>query len=110
MVKVVALIKKKPDLSHEDFVSHYEEVHAPLAVKYFPTIRKYVRNYVISPPGVEEPTCDCISEFWYDDMEGYQAAVDFLKSEAGQVMRDDQDRFMDRDKARHFLVEERISK
>ena len=78
MIKAIGLIKRKPGLSREEFVKHYEEVHAPLALKYFPTIKRYVRNHIITPSGAEEPQFDCITEFWYDDMEGYQAVLNAL--------------------------------
>jgi len=113
MVKVIALIKRKPGISREEFAKHYEEVHAPLAVKYLPSIKRYARNHIITPPGVEEPGFDCISEFWYDDMEGYQAVLDALgdyKTEIGQIFYDDEETFMDRSKVVGFLVEEKVSK
>jgi hypothetical protein len=59
MVKVIALIRRKPGLSREGFLKHYEEVHAPLALKHFPTFKRYVRNHIITPPGAEEP------EIWF---------------------------------------------
>ena len=113
MVKAIALIKRKPGLSREEFVRHYEEVHAPLAVKYFPTLKRYVRNHIITPLGAEEPEFDCITEFWYEDMEGLQAVVDALgdyETEIGQIFRDDEETFMDRSKTVAFLVEEKVSK
>jgi len=48
MIKVMAFIKRKPGISHEEFVQHYEEVHAPLAVKHLTTISRYVRPRISS--------------------------------------------------------------
>ncbi len=107
MIKVMALIKRKPGLSREEFSKHYEEVHAPLALKHLTTIKRYVRNYIVALPGVDEPEFDCITEFWYDDMEGVQATLDFLNSEAGQVIHDDEETFQDRGKTVALLVDER---
>ena len=109
MVKVMFLVKSKPGLSREEFCRHYEEAHVPLALKYFPTFKRYVRNYVITTPGVEEPEFDCITEIWFDNMEDCQAVVDFWGSETGQVIRDDEERFMDRSKIVAFLVEEKAA-
>ncbi|GAI94213.1 unnamed protein product, partial [marine sediment metagenome] len=53
---------------------------------------------------------DCITEFWYDDMEGAQASLDTLNSDAGQVIRDDEATFMDKDKQVVLLVDERETK
>jgi len=110
VVKTIELIRRKTGLSREEFSKHYEKVHVPLAVKYFPTIKRYVRNHIITLPGAEEPEFDCITEIWFDDMEGAQAVFDFWKSEAGQVIRDDEESFMDRSKIVFFLVEEKVSK
>ena len=110
MVKGMSLIKRKLGLSREEFYRHYEEVHVPLALKYFPTFKKYVRNYIITPAGVEEQEFDCITEVWFNGMEDCQAAMDFWASDAGQVIRDDEERFMDRSKIVAFLVEEKVTK
>ena len=110
MIKVMVMIKRKPGISHEEFCRHYEEVHVPLALKLLPTIRKYVRNHVVALPGTEELGFDCITEFWYDDMEGAQASLDTLNSDAGQVISDDEATFMDKDKQVVFLVDERETK
>ena len=110
MIKMVSLIRRKPGLSREEFVKHYEEVHAPLALKCFPTFKRYVRNHIIIPAGGEEPEFDCITELWYDDMQGHQAVIDFYQSEAGQPIRDDEVAFMDNSKTMSFFVEEKVSK
>lgn len=109
MVKVIELVRRKPGLSREEFSEHYEKVHAPLTLKYFSTIKRYVRNHVIPTPGIQEPEFDCVTEVWYDDMEGYQAGIDFWQSEAGQVIRDDEEKFVDGNKLVFFLVEENVS-
>ena len=108
MVKVILMVKRKQGLSLEEFVRHYEEVHAPLAIKHIPTLKKYTRNFVNHPPGAEELSFDVITEFWYDDMEGYQKSFDFWSSEAGQVLIRDEETFMDRDTMIGILVDERI--
>ena len=108
MIKGMSLIKRKPGLSQEEFSRHYEEVHVPLALRHFP-FKRYVRNYVITPPGIEEPDFDCITEVWFDTMEDCQAAAEFSVSEAYRVISEDEDRFMDRSKIVAFLVEEKLS-
>lgn len=110
MVKAIALIKRKPGLSREEFVRHYEEVHAPLALKYFPTFKRYVRNYVLPVPGIEDAEFDCLTEVWYDNMEGYQSVINVLESESGQAIKNDAETFMDTSKQISFLVKEKVSK
>jgi len=110
MVKAIALIKRKPGLSREEFRKHYEEVHAPMALKYLPSFKRYVRNYVITPPGGEEPEFDCITEIWYDDMQGYQESLGFYGTDAGRILREDDESISDTSKFFFFLVEEKVSK
>ena len=113
MVKEIVLIKRKPGLSPEEFIKQYEEMHVPLLLKHCPTIKRYVRNYVrttlLTPPGVEELEFDCVTEVWYDNMEGFKALANFVMSEAGKVIHDAEESFMDTRKTVALLVEEKAS-
>ena len=106
MAKLVVLTKRKPGLSREDFREHYEEVHKPLALKFFKNFRRYVRNYIIPAPGREEPEFDCITEIWYDSVEAANADMRLWKSEAGEIVSDDNESFQDTSRSRFWLVEE----
>ena len=109
MIKTIALIKRKPGISREEFARHYEEVHAPLALKYLPTIKRYIRNHVVDMPGIAGPDFDCLSEFWFDSLEDAVKVVEFVQSDAGKVLRDDEQKFMDTSKTISFLVDEKVS-
>lgn len=109
MIKTIAFIKRKPTITRQEFAKHYEEVHAPLASKVFPTIKKYTRNHIIRRLDGEEPDFDCISEFWFDDEAGVKAVFETWGSDAGKPIRDDEETFMDRDMTISFLVDERVS-
>jgi len=110
MVKEVALIKRKAGLSREEFVERYEGFFAPLVVEHCPAIRRYVRNYIVKtvlvPPGARELEFDCITEVWYDDIEGFKAVGSFMMSEAGSAARE---RLFDIYDSLVFLVEEKAS-
>jgi uncharacterized protein (TIGR02118 family) len=113
MVKGIALLKRKPGLSPEEFRRHYEEVHAPLARSLFPSIKRYVRNYVAAAPfssGDTEPEFDCITEQWFDSMDGFQAMVDAFTGTAGRAIREDEKEFLDRPKSIYLIVEEVASR
>jgi uncharacterized protein (TIGR02118 family) len=121
MIKPMELIKRKPGISRDEFIRHYEEVHAPLALKCFPTFSRYVRNYAITLPGPEEPDLNCITEIWFDDIEGAMTVIDALggykddavsgyTTEIGRVFHEDEEKFMDRGSRVSLLVEEKISK
>ncbi|MBT4512487.1 MAG: EthD domain-containing protein [Chloroflexi bacterium] len=108
MVKAVALLKRKPGISWEEFIEHYEKVHAPLILKHSTGVIKYVRNFVVSD-GITEPDFDCITELWYEDMEAFQSTISVWETEAGDVIIDDEETFLDRSKIEFFLVDERLS-
>lgn len=78
MIKVLSLLTRKPDLTHEAFVRHWYEVHAPLALG-VPGIRRYVQSHItgtLSRPDVPDAAVeiDGIAELWYDDLAGMEAA------------------------------------
>ena len=109
MVKAIALLKRKPGLSLEQFRKHYEEVHAPLAKRLFPFIRRYVRNYVTTMPfssGNKEPKFDCITEEWFDNTEGFQTMMDIYVSETGRPIREDEKELFDMTRVVYLFVEE----
>jgi uncharacterized protein (TIGR02118 family) len=109
MVKTISLIRRKAGISRKEFARHYEDVHAPLAVKLLKAIKGYVRNHIVDTPGTQETDFDCISEFWFDSIEDSVKVVEFWQSEDGQVIRDDEQKFMDTSKTVSFLVDERVS-
>ncbi|MFC2000100.1 EthD domain-containing protein [Chloroflexota bacterium] len=111
MVKAILLLKRKPGLTSAEFRQQYEDVHAPLVLKQYPNIRKYVRNYIttnVMPADVEEPDFDCITEVWFDDMEGVQAIMDTMTGggDASQALRHSGKVFVDAPKMAYLIVEE----
>jgi len=46
MIKSVSLLTRKAGLSHEEFVKHWLEVHAPLAHT-VPGLRRYVQSHIV---------------------------------------------------------------
>jgi len=108
MIKAISFITRKPGLSREEFARHYEEVHAPLAMKHFP-FKRYVRNYVTGDPDADDRGFDCITEVWFETMEDCQAAAEFSMSEDYTVISEDEEKFMDRSRIVAFLVDEKVS-
>ena len=72
MLKVMLMMKRKPGLSLEEFIDHYERVHVPLALTNARNLVHYERHYLhpgrFVPFGDElvEPDYDVITELWYD--------------------------------------------
>ena len=79
MIKSLSLLVRKDGMTHEQFMKHWVEIHAPLALK-VPGLRRYVQSHIrderrrpdIPWIGVE---VDGIAETWYDDAEAMARAV-----------------------------------
>src|SRR5579863_2228081 len=71
MIKSISLLTRKPELTHEQFVKHWLEIHGPLA-RAVPGVRRYVQSHIIGTrtrPDIPETDVevDGIAELWYDD-------------------------------------------
>ena len=64
MLKVISLLKRKEDISFEDFRRWALEEHPPLG-KQLPGLRHY-RMSVLREDNPDLPY-DAVSEFWFDD-------------------------------------------
>jgi uncharacterized protein (TIGR02118 family) len=106
MNKLILLVKRKKGTTHEEFRQHYINSHAPLARANLPHLRKYVRNFLTAMPGQPEPAYDCVTEFWFDDRAGLDASTAFAQSAEGQILAEDEERFMDRSSMLCYFAEE----
>ena len=71
MIKSISLLTRKEGLSHDAFVKHWLEVHAPLAHA-VPGLRRYVQSHIggeRTRPDIPttEVAVDGIAELWFDD-------------------------------------------
>ena len=79
MIKVVGLLTRRPELTHEQFVRHWFEIHGPLA-RAVPGVRRYVQSHIIGTrTRADIPETDVavdgIAELWYDDQEALARAT-----------------------------------
>lgn len=103
MVKLVVLLKRRPDLTLAEFCAYYEQRHAPLAARTIPPevgdgITHYVQNHALalgSSSSTSEPPYDCVTEFGFADVDGLRRWAAWYAGPGGQVLRDDEERFMD---------------
>jgi uncharacterized protein (TIGR02118 family) len=113
VVKIVALIRRRADLSPEEFRTYYEQRHAPLFARVIPpsvdrAITHYVQNHaVILGAGSAAPAWDCVTEIGFDDLAAMRVWSDWYLSDEGAVLRDDELNFMDIDRRVVLVTEER---
>ena len=71
MLKLVALISAKPEISREAFIAHYETSHAPLVKRLLPMISEYRRSFVCREGDASVPApapgFDVLTELWFED-------------------------------------------
>ena len=92
MVKLVALLKRKPGITRDEFAKRWVNSHAPLAAK-MPGLRGYRINIATARQPDEtgpEPPYDGTAELWWDSIDAMEAA---FATEIGQRAGADADEF-----------------
>jgi uncharacterized protein (TIGR02118 family) len=117
MLTVLVAAKRLPHLSVEEFTRYWLEDHAPLVLNVEPFAR-HLRRYVIYPlNGMSDtsdfvlgqfPGYDGIGELRFDDLKAMKTA--FAEPKYLEIIRPDEDKFLDREACLTFLTTERIQK
>ena len=112
MIKVVTLLTRKPGMSREAFIEHYETHHRKIGEKYLSGFAvKYQRRYLQSA-GLRDqegdaPPFDVLMEIWYPDQGALNAALAVLSTDEAQAeITADEERLFDRALIRSYTVEE----
>jgi len=107
VIKSVGLLTRKEGLTHEQFVKHWVEIHAPLAHA-VPGIRRYVQSHIVAErtrPDIPATAVDIdgIAELWYDDRTAMERA---MATPEAKALHADGALFIGRIKS--FIVEEKV--
>ena len=81
---MMVLLRKRAELSDEEFARYWLERHAPVAEK-MPGLRRYVVNVVRRPQG-REPDFHGVVELWFDDVASMKNA--FASPEGAATQKD----------------------
>ena len=98
VVKFTILLRRKPSMTHEEFVAYHRDQHSPLFCS-LPAVRQHVRRYVqqhtlpLNIPGLPAAKYDGITELWFDD--ATDIGVVFGDAEYLTRIRPDEERFLD---------------
>ena len=93
LIKALAFIHKMDGLSDDDFKNYYENQHAPLASSLL-SLEGYERNYVNSRLNPLYKSLGSISIFKYQSMEALDVVGKQMSSDAGDILRNDEVKFM----------------
>ena len=104
MIKALAFIHKKNELSDSDFKDYYENTHAPLACSLL-TFEGYERNYIDTQLNPLYASLGSISIFRYQSMKSLETVEEQMSSSKGDTLRKDELNFMDVSKNYFVLTE-----
>lgn len=119
MVKLSFALRRRPELSLEDFQRTWRQDHAPLVEKYREAlrIRRYVQvhrvdealNQAFRAPRGGPEAFDGVAELWWDSLEDLQAAIATPEgAAAGAVLLEDERRFIDLEHSPLWLGHEHV--
>ena len=98
MIKLTILLRRKPDLTHDQFVSYHRNNHAPLFTS-LPEVKQHVRRYVQCHAtgeqlaGLPDNHIDGSTELWFDDLAGLAGL--FEAPSYLTTIRPDEEAFLD---------------
>lgn len=117
MIALIVAAKRRADLTREEFEDHWLNRHAPLVLS-VPEFAKYLKRYVLHPYGKEgegqslvlggASEYDGVGELWFDSHAAMIAA--FNEPRYLEIIRPDEDRFLDRDACLSFVTTPTIQK
>ena len=98
MLKFTIILRRKPTLTHDQFVDHHRNTHAALFSS-LPEVKQNVRRYVQCHstgdqlPGLPDSKIDGTTELWFDDLAGLAAL--FGSDSYMMTIRPDEEKFLD---------------
>lgn len=117
MIKILCFMRRKPGLSMAEFKAYYEEEHVPLIQRLMPFYAEYRRNFVeerqhetghMIQDRSSDLDFDVLTELLYADEAMYQKNLDALAdAEIGAIVREDEEKFLDRASMRVVIADER---
>ena len=115
MIKCIALLRKRADISREEFIAYYETTHAPLVLSLLPGIVEYRRSFV--QPGGAFPAADgspidfdVVTEIWLPDAEAHRRFLArAAEPEIARRLAEDEATMCDGAATRMVVVEEHTS-
>jgi uncharacterized protein (TIGR02118 family) len=102
MLKMVVVLRRKLDWTHEKFRDYFVRVHGPLAQK-IPGLRRYQQNFPALDAKRQPPEWDAVIELYFDSKEAMDAA---WETPEGRAATEDVDVMADRSRSSWSVVDE----
>lgn len=120
MIKIVFCVRRRPDLSPEEFGRYWLEVHAELVRRHGPALRmcRYTQSHTISDARIATAVkargrgiapYDGVAEVWWNSIEDIIEAGSTSEGRAaGRALLDDERNFIDLPNSPVFYAEEHV--
>ena len=120
MLKIIICMKRRPEMSREEFQAYWRDVHSKVVREVAGPmgLRRNVHNHTISTPlderirqgrGAPQDDFDGVAESWFDSVEALVAATSTAEGRrAAQRLAEDEARFIDFSRSRIFFVNEDV--
>jgi hypothetical protein len=116
MFKIIMLLKKRADITRQEFIEHYDHVHVPLMHRLLPQgAAVHRRNFIVPEQGTGaaaesasaiERECDAIVEVFYEDLGTAERAMRCLADpQLRSLMEQDENKFILPGSIRRYVVE-----
>ncbi|OBH28996.1 hypothetical protein A5692_21835 [Mycobacterium sp. E342] len=111
MLILTSLLRRLPQMSHEDFVRYHVQVHAPLFMS-TPESRKCLRRYTIDhprptrAPGLPATDFDAVVRMWFANR--FDLVRMFASRSYWTVIRPDEKRFFEHSACEFYLTTEQV--
>lgn len=112
MYKTAVLIRRNPGLTSEQFRTHYEAVHAPLASGFMPKMLRYTRHF-LTPYGNTTYAAggvadyDVITEMWFETESDFlETMAQLSRPDIAAQLGADELRVFDRESIRIYVLED----
>jgi uncharacterized protein (TIGR02118 family) len=117
MVKLVYILRRRPEIEPEQFYRYWKDNHGPLVRSFAKALnaRKYIQSHTIDTPlnammaesrGMPAHY-DGITEVWWDDMKSLEAAAATPEGQkAMQTLIEDESTFIDFADSMIFMTQE----
>jgi len=108
MFKVAILMKRRPDLSVQDFQDRLRMSHAPLLAANAPGLRRFVQSCALAQGYAKgELRFDAIGEMWFDSMDDYDRCI---RSSEFAAVREEEGALLDRSRTVAMPVDVHVMK
>jgi uncharacterized protein (TIGR02118 family) len=101
--KVLFILFRKPDLTHEQMASLWQGDRHTSIVKKVPGLRRWVQNHLVQPPSAA--SADGVGELWFDNADALGKG---MASPEMAAAFDDAKGFLDLEKSYALVVAERM--